>query len=162
MITLTLFIFLLSPFSCSGWNATCGGVNWWSNNAYVNTITNGLAFTGLVSFQRVTGSTVPLQGKLVLDWAQLIWKWANQPGLLNNDGVFVDGFGQDCVTAEGSPWTYNTGMWLDGLTGLSIELNNPSFSDEAFTSIDNIKLVNIKSFNLIGLKRTKLPFKAFF
>jgi predicted alpha-1,6-mannanase (GH76 family) len=137
--------FPLIPFpslslSSSGWNATCGGVNWWSNNAYVNTITNGLAFTGLVSLQRVTGSVAPLQGKPLLDWTELIWKWANQPGLLNSDGVFIDGFGKDCITPGGAPWTYNTGIWLDGLTGLSIALNNASYSDAAFTLAKNSAL----------------------
>ena len=92
-----------------GWNDTCGGVNWWSNNAYVNTITNGLAFTGLVSLQRVKKSLVPLQGKPLLDWAQLIWNWANRQGLLNSNGVFLDGFGKDCITPGGSPWSYNSG-----------------------------------------------------
>ena len=115
-----------------GWNATCGALNWWSNVPYVNTITNGLALTGLVSLQRVTGSAAPLQGKPLLEWAQLIWTWAQQPGLLNKEGVFMDGMGSDCVTPGGSPWTYNSGIWLDGLTGLSIALGDSSFSDSAF------------------------------
>ena len=102
------------------------------STAYVNTITNGLALTGLVSLQRATGSTAPLQGKPLLEWAQLIWQWAQRPGLLTADGVFRDGFGSDCVTAGGAPWTYNSGIWLDGLTGLSIALANASFSDSAF------------------------------
>jgi hypothetical protein len=60
-----IYNLLLDPKSpWHGWNATCGGMNWWSNNPYVNTITNGLAMTGLVSLQRVTGSAAPMQGKL--------------------------------------------------------------------------------------------------
>jgi predicted alpha-1,6-mannanase (GH76 family) len=116
-----------------GWNATCGGMNWWSTDFYVNSITNGLAFTGLVSLQRVTGSTAPLQGRPMLEWAQLIWQWAQRPGLISADGVFLDGFAADCVTPTGSAWTYNSGIWLDGLTGLALATGNASFSDAAFT-----------------------------
>ena len=116
-----------------GWNSTCGAMNWWSNNPYVNVITNGLAFTGLVNLQRVVGPDVQIQGKTTLAWALLIWKWAQTPGLLTKDGVFMDGLGSDCVTVIGSPWTYNSGIWLDGLTGLSLAQNDTSYSDFAFT-----------------------------
>ena len=79
-----------------------------------------------------SAKTSTLQGRPLLEWAQLIWKWAQQPGLLNKDGVFVDGMGPDCVTPIGAAWTYNSGIWLDGLTGLSVALGDASFSDAAF------------------------------
>ena len=129
---LSIYNELFDPASpWHGWNATCGGMNWWSNVPYVNSITNGLALTGLVTLQRATGSTAPIQGKTMLEWAQLIWAWAQRPGL-QKDGVFLDGLGSDCKTPGGAPWTYNSGIWLDGLTGLSVALGDASFSDAAF------------------------------
>ena len=48
------------------------------------------------------------------------------------DGVFLDGLDKTCTIPEGAPWSYNSGIWLDGLTGLSVALGDASFSDAAF------------------------------
>lgn len=124
---------LLDPKSpWKAWNATCGGFNWWSTDPYVNTITNALAFTGLVRLQRLTGSTARVHGRSLLEWAGAVWAWAQRPGLRTGDGVFLDGVAGDCATPVGSAWTYNSGVWLDGLTGLSVATGNASYSDAAF------------------------------
>ena len=93
---------LLDPASpWHGWNSTCNGMNWWSTDFYVNSITNGLALTGLARLARVSKSNPVLSGRTVLEWALAIHDgYFSRPGLVK-DGAVLDGLDSQCKVFSG-------------------------------------------------------------
>lgn len=51
-----------------------------------------------------------------LDWAEKVYDWTADIGLIDQNNVVQDGSGapQNCSTINQIPWTYNQGLYLYG------------------------------------------------
>jgi predicted alpha-1,6-mannanase (GH76 family) len=97
-----------------GWDGTCGGGLWWSQERrYKNAITNEL-FLALAALlhQRTPGD------QDYRSWALREWEWLSESGLINPDGLVNDGLTPACANNGGTTWTYNQGVILSGLAAL--------------------------------------------
>jgi len=96
----------------------------------VNTITNGLFFSAVTQLARLpsVGPAYPLANVSLLTWAYRVFDWITQPVVSSPAGIFWDGVTQqNCSESTGQFWTYNQGIWLDGLTSLSILTSSSSY-----------------------------------
>jgi hypothetical protein len=135
---------LVGPWQA--WNASCGGVMWYAENPYRNSITNELFFTASMNLHRIyetilnTPDTTPrsTSGLTFLQWAERDWTWMNSTTLYLPDvGLFNDGMPNgDCsvqAPSQGAIWTYNQGVLLDGLTQFGLSAFAQQISSKAFT-----------------------------
>jgi predicted alpha-1,6-mannanase (GH76 family) len=100
--------------SLSGWDDTCRGGLWWSEDrTYKNAITNELFLTlaGLLSLR------VPANPNYRY-WALRAWEWLRASGMVGPAGLVNDGLTSACVNNGGITWTYNQGVILGGLAAL--------------------------------------------
>jgi len=100
--------------SQGGWDATCGGGLWWSQDRrYKNAITNELFLTlAALLHQRTPGD------QQYLSWALREWEWLDGSGLIGPGGLVNDGLTAACANNQGTTWTYNQGVILGGLAAL--------------------------------------------
>ena len=100
------------------WNITCGGVTWNDATQYRNSITNELF---LNSASRLSELVDDQQEKLYYkSWAEKELNWFLSTKLINEvTHIVIDGLpAGSCdndVEPVGAYWTYNSGVFLDGL-----------------------------------------------
>jgi predicted alpha-1,6-mannanase (GH76 family) len=123
-----------------GWDtAACGGGMWWSSaKHYKNAIANELFLSVAVELANRT------QGKRsadYLDWAAREWNWLRTSGMINSENLINDGLDSTnpgaCVNNGKNPWTYNQGVILGGLVGLSRAEHNPALLEQATAIADS-------------------------
>lgn len=96
--------------------ATCGGGLRWQiftfNNGfnYKNSISNGCFFNLAARLARFTGN------QTYSDWAEKVYDWVSDTGLISQDFRVFDGAGVDsnCQVLDKAQWTYNAGIFLHG------------------------------------------------
>lgn len=96
------------------WTAKCGGgVQWNTDIAYKNAITNELYIQlNAALHNRIAGDTTYLQR------AQEGWAWFRDSGMINSGYLINDGLNDSCVNNGEPTWTYNQGVILGALTEL--------------------------------------------
>ncbi|KAF3904282.1 hypothetical protein AA313_de0208410 [Arthrobotrys entomopaga] len=95
--------------------ANCnGGLRWqifqWNNGyTYKNTVSNGCFFQLATRLARYTGNSTYSM------WANKIWDWSYESGLISDDYRFYDGLDipSNC-TVNHNQWSYNAGLYLAG------------------------------------------------
>jgi len=65
------------------------------------------------------------------DWALKAGSWFVNSGMVNNKYLVNDGLTPDCKNNDQTEWTYNQGVVLGGLVGLSQITGNASLVEEA-------------------------------
>jgi len=100
------------------WDSTCGGGVWWkASGVYKNAITNELFLLLAVELHdRTPGDRGPAS---YLGWAQREAGWFLGSGMIDSFGLVNDGLTAGCRNNAGSTFTYNQGVILAGLAGLS-------------------------------------------
>jgi predicted alpha-1,6-mannanase (GH76 family) len=107
-----------------GWSDACGGGIWWKKNEhYKNAIANELFLSTAV---RLAAATSGSARRLYLDWAEREERWFLTSGMINSVGLINDGLDASCQNNKGTTWTYNQGVILTGLSGLSELTHNPA------------------------------------
>ncbi len=96
------------------WTDRCGGgVQWNTDIAYKNAITNELYIQlNAALHNRIAGDTTYLQR------AQEGWDWFRASGMINSGNLINDGLNDSCVNNGEPTWTYNQGVILGALTEL--------------------------------------------
>jgi mannan endo-1,6-alpha-mannosidase len=97
-------------------DTTCGGGLRWqiypfnTGYTYKNTISNCCFFATAARLGRYTGN------QTYIDWANKMWTWINDIGVMSADYHFYDGTDstQNCSSVNHIEWTYNTGIALYG------------------------------------------------
>uniref|UniRef100_A0A914XTJ0 Glycoside hydrolase family 76 protein n=1 Tax=Plectus sambesii TaxID=2011161 RepID=A0A914XTJ0_9BILA len=96
------------------WDSKCNGGVWWSHEkTYKNAITNELFLMLAIDLYEETGDVN------YYNWAIREYNWFLASGMLNSDNLINDGLTDQCVTNNGTTWTYNQGVILGGLAGLA-------------------------------------------
>ena len=112
----------------NGTEAACGGGIWWSTSkGYKNAIANELFF-----------ATAAKLGKT--SWAQKVWRWFAQSGMINSQSLINDGLGKDCHNNGRTTFTYNQGVVLGGLSFLNKLTGDASLLTQASQIIDAVLL----------------------
>ncbi|KAF2190508.1 glycoside hydrolase family 76 protein [Zopfia rhizophila CBS 207.26] len=101
-------------------DSTCGGGLRWQiftfNNGYnyKNTISNGCFFNIAARLAKYTGNTT------YSDWAEKMWKWTGDVGLMSKDYHFFDGSDDtiNCTQVNHIQWTYNAGVFMAGAAAM--------------------------------------------
>ena len=107
-----------------GWSDTCGGGIWWKKNErYKNAIANELFLS--VAVRLAQHSTGADRAKY-LDWAQKEERWFLASGMINDKSLVNDGLDADCKNNGRTTWSYNQGVLLTGLSGLSKLTHDPA------------------------------------
>lgn len=122
-----IFDNIVGPWNA--WNATCGGIMWYVDNPYRNSITNELFFSAAMTLHYAFEDNLQIiddiprstSGLTFAQWAEKDWTWMNATTLyLPAIGLFNDGMpNNNCsLQAPSQPaiWTYNQGVFLDGMT----------------------------------------------
>ena len=131
-----------------GWDTTVcnGGVLWCPSptSPYKNAITNDLFLTSAMELHPYT-SLVNKSTNYYLDWAKTSWSWLESSGIINNQYLLNDGLNSQqnsCLNNNGTTWTYNQGVLLDGLALLSQATQNTtilqvaqSIAESVFTNL---------------------------
>jgi mannan endo-1,6-alpha-mannosidase len=97
-------------------DTTCGGGLRWqiypfnTGYNYKNTISNSCFFATAARLGRYTGN------QTYFDWANKVWTWINDIGVMSTDYHFYDGTDSNinCSQVNHIEWTYNTGIALYG------------------------------------------------
>lgn len=115
--------------AATGWEETCGGGILWCPapaGVYKNAITNELFLTAAMELHPYT-SSLGKPANFYLDWAMKEWNWFTNSGMINPaTGLVNDGLTNDCQNNNGTTWTYNQGVLLDGAGLLSQATGNAS------------------------------------
>lgn len=115
-----------------GWTTLCGGGIWWSKTSqYKNAIANELFLTVAIRLhQRTPGDS---GAGSYLDWAQREWTWFSTSGMINAQNLVNDGLNTptNCLSNNGTTWTYNQGVILGGLADLYKATNNVTYLTKA-------------------------------
>jgi predicted alpha-1,6-mannanase (GH76 family) len=107
-----------------GWSDTCDGGIWWKKNEhYKNAIANELFLS--VAVRLAADTTGPASLKY-LDWANREERWFVNSGMINAQGLINDGLDDSCHNNQKTTWTYNQGVILTGLAGLSRITGDPA------------------------------------
>lgn len=114
-----------------GWDDSCGGGIWWSKDKeYKNAIANEL-FLSVAA--HLANRTLGAAHRRYLDWGNKDWAWFLASGMINSKNLINDGLGKSpgqtsgvgCANNGQTPWSYNQGVILGGLTELSIANRDP-------------------------------------
>ncbi len=101
-----------------GWSDTCGGGIWWKKNErYKNAIANELFLSVAVRLASLSASKE--DKAMYLDWAQREGRWFLSSGMINSESLVNDGLDANCQNNHRTTWSYNQGVILAGLAGLS-------------------------------------------
>lgn len=99
-----------------GWDDACSGGIWWSKDRkYKNAIANEL-FLSVAA--KLALDSRGAQRKFYLDWARREWRWFQQSGMINAEGLVNDGLDASCRNNGRTTWSYNQGVVLGGLAAL--------------------------------------------
>ena len=100
-----------------GWSDACGGGIWWSKQEhYKNAIANELFLSVAVRLAEATKGPARVG---YLEWAEREERWFVNSGMINPQGLVNDGLDDSCHNNQKTTWTYNQGVILEGLSGLS-------------------------------------------
>ncbi|HTL88768.1 MAG TPA: glycoside hydrolase family 76 protein [Leptolyngbya sp.] len=112
----------------TGWDQVCSGGLYWHKRElnYKNAITNGL----LLSVAAKLNLREP-NDQRYLEWAQKIWKWYQQSGMINADNLVNDGLDSKCRNHGKTTWTYNQGVLMGGLVNLYQATKDPKLLQQA-------------------------------
>ncbi|RMD44747.1 hypothetical protein DV735_g323, partial [Chaetothyriales sp. CBS 134920] len=124
-------------------SATCGGGLKWQfypDNAgyyYKNSISNGGFFQLSARLARYTGNDT------YLEWAERIWNWTSQAGLIDEAYNVFDGADEkiNCAELDHHQWTYNVAVFLYGSAVLQNHTNASSTWVERTSGLLNAALV---------------------
>lgn len=118
-----------------GWTSRCGGgLVWAKDRTYKNAIPNELF---LLLAVRLHDRTRGDHGRgSFLDWAKREWTWFKASGLINERGLVNDGLTDSCRNNGETTWTYNQGVILAGLIGLSRDTGDNSLVRQAQSIAD--------------------------
>eukprot|EP01061_Rhynchopus_euleeides_P005968 TRINITY_DN15052_c0_g1_i3.p1 TRINITY_DN15052_c0_g1~~TRINITY_DN15052_c0_g1_i3.p1 ORF type:complete len:293 (+),score=105.98 TRINITY_DN15052_c0_g1_i3:177-1055(+) len=113
------------------WDGHCGGGVWWDRKkTYKNAITNELFITLSMGLYRATGTTS------YLTWAEQGWAWFEASGMIQPNGLVVDGISMDCTaTSSSSVYTYNQGVFLGGAVQLYLEKNDTAYLSSSLRTV---------------------------
>ena len=116
---------------------TCDGGVWWDlARSYKNAVTNELFLTVAIDLYQVKKKQNYLdEAKKAADWfvdSQMV----NASSLIN-DGLKINNSSGNC-SRTGPAWTYNQGIFLDGLAKLSYELSNQSYYLQAMKTFNAV------------------------
>lgn len=120
-----------------GWDeSTCQGGMLWKRKddpdvPYKNTITNELFIASSIEMYRHFGHEVYLENAL------RAWNWLSTSELRNSQGLFADGL-HNCTGVQVDVWTYNQGVILSGLAGLTEYTGSDSFIEEGHQLIQSV------------------------
>jgi predicted alpha-1,6-mannanase (GH76 family) len=113
-----------------GWDNTCSGGIWWSKDRkYKNAIANELFLS--VAANLALRAKERKQRAAYSAWARKEWRWFQNSGMINQEGLVNDGLDQQCANNHQNTWTYNQGVILGGLTALSATVHNADLKAEA-------------------------------
>lgn len=101
-------------------DSTCGGGLRWQiysfNNGYnyKNSISNGCFFNLASRLAVYTGNSS------YYDWADKMWNWVSDVGLMSSTYAFYDGTSDvtNCSSFDHIQWSYNTGVYLLGAANM--------------------------------------------
>lgn len=123
----------------NGWDTTVcnGGVLWCPppTSPYKNAITNDLFLTSAMELFPYA-NLVNKSSTFYLDWGIQSWKWLESSGIINSNNLLNDGLNSQtgsCTNNNGTTWTYNQGVLLDGLALLSQGTGNDTILSVAQT-----------------------------
>jgi predicted alpha-1,6-mannanase (GH76 family) len=121
----------------TGWDdTTCNGGLWWRKKErdYKAAIQNELFLVVAVALHERT----PGDGGAgsYLDWANREWKWFDGTGMINGASLVDNGLDSNCLDDHHGTWTYNQGVILAGLIGLSKANGDPSLLARARSIAD--------------------------
>lgn len=125
-------------------DACGGGLRWqvFSSNKgydYKNSVSNGLLFNMGARLGRYTGNTT------YLEWAEKVWKWSRDNGLVGSDYRVYDGSHiPECVVSSKIQWSYNAGIYLSGAAAMYDYYNTiaPNNDKAAVWETETGKLLN--------------------
>ncbi len=125
------------------WDDVCGGGVWWDiGKTYKNAISNELYLKLTASLHNhIPGDT------LYLARANRAWQWLQSSGMINAEHLVNDGLHigkQGCANNDGTTFTYNQGVILDGLTELAIATRD----EHLLTTAGDIAKAAVTSANL--------------
>lgn len=119
---------------------TCGGgLRWqiftWNNGYhYKNTISNGCFFNLAARLAMYTGNST------YTEWAQRVWDWTMDIGLMTEDFLFYDGADErsNCTQFNQIEWTYNSGVYLHGAATMYnlVSSKSPGLASNTLTVVD--------------------------
>ncbi|MFF9479589.1 glycoside hydrolase family 76 protein [Streptomyces sp. NPDC014733] len=103
------------------WTGTCGGgVQWKTDTAYKNAVTNELYIAlNAALHNRTPGDT------RFADRANRGWNWLHNSGMINANHLVNDGLDGSCRNNGQPTWTYNQGVILGGLAELHKATGDP-------------------------------------
>ncbi|SNS51263.1 Predicted alpha-1,6-mannanase, GH76 family [Micrococcales bacterium KH10] len=133
---------IATEFMSQHWNSqtACGGIFWklehspnngWEPLGHLAAISNSLYLQVNAALYRETGD------RQYLDEAEKEWQWYSSKGLIDNDGLVLDGVNRDGsptrpeCTAGGGKFTYNSGVIVSGLVEYYHATGNTSLLDSA-------------------------------
>lgn len=94
----------------TGYDKTCGGGIYWKKpRQYKNVIANGLFMLTALRLHQDAPKT-RIAGKKPLQWAEMVWKWFRETGMINRETWLVEDGLKDCQPNSGQNWTYNQGV----------------------------------------------------
>ena len=130
---------IFSTLVADGWDTTtCGDGMWWSSaKKYKNAIANELFLSIAIE---LANRTEGRQSAEYLHWADREWKWFRASGMINSESLINDGLDSTnpsaCVNNGRNTWTYNQGVILTGLVGLSQAEHDPALLAQATAIAD--------------------------
>lgn len=128
-----IYAALVGPWHA--WNTTCGGMNWYVWNPYVNAITNQLFLTASMRLATLVPGSPPVSNYTYEGWAATEWAFLNGSAMWQAaTGLYQDGLSEaNCsVVAPGAAyWTYNQGVLLWGAAALANATATPALTNFA-------------------------------
>jgi predicted alpha-1,6-mannanase (GH76 family) len=104
-------------------------LSWEKGGSAVNAIENSLYLTAAAKLANRKPSTP--SGGYYFNEAIKAYKWFTNSGLINKEFLINDGLTSACVNNGKTPWSYNQGAILGGLTELTWATNDASYTDLA-------------------------------
>jgi predicted alpha-1,6-mannanase (GH76 family) len=122
--------------TANGWTTDLcsGGVLWCpdASHPYKNAITNELFLAGAIKLHPYA-SIIGKPQDYYLQWAVQEVEWFIASNMVGSDGLVNDGLDNLCQNNGQTTWTYNQGVFLDGLVLLSAATNNATYQALAET-----------------------------
>jgi mannan endo-1,6-alpha-mannosidase len=118
----------------SRWNTShCGGGLLWqifpsnpNGMNYKNSVSNGGFFQIAARLARATGD------KKYLEWAEKVWDWSEQSGLIQDFNIYDGADARDnCTKTNFLSFTYSTGIYLYGAAVLANHTGDQKWVDRA-------------------------------
>ncbi len=128
---------IAADYMSEWWNTktSCGGLYWqlhrpngeWEGKDHLSAISNGLYLQVNAALFQETGEA------RYLARAEQEWDWYSSSGLIDSDGLVLDGVNQNTCTTHGHKFTYNQGVLISGLVELYHATGDASLLEPAQT-----------------------------